>query len=577
MTPTVLLAVRRYVYNGKQHGCDATVAALREDAAAAGRTLSVIFVPFLPDALAPEDYALPLATSVPGATPAATPALTPAELPALHFEVLSCADPVYVLYTSGTTGAPKAIAQGFGVHVNHLKETLLQLDIGGPRETCFVYTNTGWMLWHWLVSLLHTGATLVTYDGSPNPRNARPDALWRVVAEEKVTYFGCSARFLDTTCQGMAQVFAPEADPEGRSETTHKAVGEEEEEEDDTGAGGGGSIEAISLSTISGGAARKKAPGNATSGKKLPPPTSLRLISSTGSPLSDTTATAVMAAWPWLRLHSISGGTELNGCLCIGAAVLPVTANQIQCPPLGMDVCVFPPADHTTGATPAKLPQRVFGEEGELVCLTPFPSMPLHFYGDAGNARYRASYFETYGPCVWAHSDAAEQTACHRRGFVIRGRSDATLNPGGVRMGTAEFYRVLKEHVRWVEDAVIVDAKLCGMALFVVVSGANGANVESSSLRQPTADQLKQLKTVIRQQLSPKHVPAHIVAVPAVPYNRNFKKVEVIVKRALDAPVGVSDAEAAWRPLLDNLQDPAVMAPYVAFRDALRRRATAKL
>jgi acetoacetyl-CoA synthetase len=464
--PKVLVAVRQFVYNGKVNHSTQAIEAMRS----ALPGLNVVFVPFL--STHPEDW-----------TPARQRAS--GHVPPLAFTPVGFNDPIYILYTSGTTGVPKAIVQSFGVHLNHLKETILHCDLS-VQDTALIYTNCGWMLWHWMMSLLHLGTTLVLYDGSPFPTGGDPCALWSLLEQEQVSYFGVGARFLDYST-GIASSIAERK---------------------------------FNLSK-------------------------LRLITSTGSPLSEKAAHWVMSTYPQLRLSSISGGTELNGCLVIGAPVLPVTGAELQCTPLGMDVAVLDPKG-----------KRIYGKDalGELCCMNPFPSMPVCFFGEEDGARYRAAYFETFGPMVWAHGDIAEQSD-PKGGYFIRGRSDATLNPGGVRLGTSDYYEVLKQ-LPSIQDALVVDVADRGVILFIV----------------GTAKKVE-VRNLIRSQLSPKHMPVDVVTVPIIPYNLNFKKMEVLAKRILESKS--KEEDAAWRPMTENLQDPTSINALLAYRESSRRPAQA--
>src|SRR5450755_1332060 len=299
---------------------------------------------------------------------------------ALQFLQSPFEHPLYILYSSGTTGAPKCIVHGAGgTLLQHQKEHLLHTDV--RREDRFFYfTTCGWMMWNWLMSALATGATLVLYDGSPFYPD--PGALWRMAAEERLTIFGTSAKYL-TSMEKSA--FTP--------------------------------ARAVDL-------------------------TALRTILSTGSPLLpegfDFVYREVKAD---VQLASISGGTDIVSCFALGCPTRPVYRGEIQCRGLGMDVKVF----DCEG-------RAVVGERGELVCTAPFPSMPLGFWGDADGSRYRAAYFERF-PGVWHHADYAALT--EHDGLIIYGRSDAVLNPGGVRIGTAELYRQVEQLDAVVESLVI--------------------------------------------------------------------------------------------------------------------------
>lgn len=391
----------------------------------------------------------------------------------VEFRPLGFDHPWYVLYSSGTTGRPKCIVhRAGGVLIKHLVEHRLHCDVR-PGDRVFYYTTTGWMMWNWLVSALGSGAAAVLYDGSP----AHPDhnRLFDLADEAGVTLFGTSAKFVDACAKAGI-----------RPADTHD------------------------LST-------------------------LRTVTSTGSTLSP-------EGFDWVyenvkadvHLASISGGTDLCGCLVAGDPTSPVRRGEIQRPGLGMDIDV---ADEAGRSLPA-------GAEGELVCRNPFPSLPLRFWDDPGDARYRAAYFEhIHG--VWRHGDFASRTPAG--GFVISGRSDATLNPGGVRIGTAEIYRrvdamaEITESIavgqRWGDDTRVV--------LFVVM--AEGRRLD---------DRLRaEISERIRTGVSPRHVPAVIAAVPDIPRTRSGKMTELAVRDAV-AGRPVANTEALANPeALDHFRN----------------------
>ena len=379
----------------------------------------------------------------------------------LAFASLPFDHPLYILYSSGTTGPPKCMVHGAGGSlIQHRKEHQLHTDVTSDDVMLYV-TTCGWMMWNWLVTGLAAGCTLVLYDGSAgHPGLSR---LWRLIDEFDITIFGTSAPFLETCMRRRTPTWA------------HP---------------------------------------------------SLRAVLSTGSPLSPAAFRWTQtAAGPDVRISSIAGGTDLVSCFVLGNPLLPVYAGEIQCLGLGMDVAAFDAA-----GTP------VVGVEGELVCRRPFPSMPVRFWNDADGRAYRRAYFETY-PDVWHHGDFIEITP--RGGVVMYGRSDATLNPGGVRIGTAEIYRPL-ERIEWVADALAA-----GMArgaseetvLFVVVGDDAGLS----------RARVRELRTVIRREASPRHAPRRVVQVPAVPRTRNGKLAELAVTRILRGE-GVPNREALANP-----------------------------
>ncbi|MEM7326313.1 MAG: acetoacetate--CoA ligase [Actinomycetota bacterium] len=365
----------------------------------------------------------------------------------LRFERLPADHPIYILYSSGTTGKPKCIVhRAGGVLLKHLCEQRLHSDIG-PGDRVFFFTTCGWMMWNWLVSCLGAGATIVLYDGNPGyPTSA---TLFDVAERESTTLFGVSAKFIDGV---MKSGYNPAANHD--------------------------------LSSI-------------------------RTVCSTGSPLShEGFAWVYEAVSPDVHLASISGGTDLCGCLVLGDPTKPVYAGEIQGKALGLDIEVF----NTDGAPTGP------GVKGDLVCQNPFPSMPLEFWADEGDRRYRAAYFETY-PEVWAHGDYASWT--DRGGMIIHGRSDATLNASGVRIGTAEIYRVV-EQLPQILEAIAVGQEWDGDTRIVLfVRLADGAELD--------ADLTATIKTELRTKCSPRHVPAVIAAVDDIPRTRSGKIVEMAV------------------------------------------------
>ena len=367
-----------------------------------------------------------------------------------EFAPLPFDHPLYILYSSGTTGAPKCMVHGAGgTLLQHRKEHQLHTDLRAD-DTIVYFTTCGWMMWNWLVSALATGCTLVLYEGSLN----HPDlsTAWRLADELGVTVFGTSASFIEA-CM-------------------HAGIRPRE------------------MADLS----------------------SVRVLLSTGSPLSP-------AAFRWvyanvnrsLRLSSISGGTDLVSCFVLGNPLLPVHAGEIQCAGLGMDVAALDAEG-----------ESLVGRRGELVCRRPFPSMPVRFWNDPGGRRYRAAYFETY-PGAWRHGDFIEITP--RGGIVILGRSDATLMPGGVRIGTAEIYRPLEAIPQVVAGlaTTVRRANRDEIVLFVVLRSGH------------TLDEALQAEIcrAIRRSASPRHVPRHVLDVPDLPRTRNGKLAELSVGRIL--------------------------------------------
>ncbi|MDI3325533.1 acetoacetate--CoA ligase [Pontibacterium granulatum] len=380
----------------------------------------------------------------------------------IEFEQLNFNAPLYILYSSGTTGTPKCIIHGVGgTLLQHLKEHRLHVDLS--RNDClFYFTTCGWMMWNWLVSGLASGAKLVLYDGAPFAPEV--DIFWRIAAEESISVMGVSAKYLSAL--------------------------------EKTG------IEPIKHFSLP----------------------ALRAVLSTGSPLPHEGFHFVYRSIKSnLMLASISGGTDIISCFALGCPIRPVYAGEIQCRGLGMDVSVFD--EHG---------QTVYDRKGELVCLSPFPSMPIGFWNDPEDQRYHQAYFDRFTN-VWSHGDYAEIT--ENDGMIIYGRSDAVLNPGGIRIGTAEIYRQVEQLDEVIESICIgqpwhEDERI---VLFVRLQAG-------MSLSEELVDRIK---WVIRQGTTPRHVPDIILQVADIPRTLSGKITELAVRNmVMGEPVPNTDALA---------------------------------
>jgi acetoacetyl-CoA synthetase len=454
--PKVLIAVDGYRYNGATHDITSTIAETR---AAVPAIESVVVVDSIGIEVEGstnwEDF-----TADGGSHP--------------DFVQLPFDHPLYIMYSSGTTGPPKSIVHGAGgTLLKHLSEHRLHSDVRRD-DRVFWFTTCGWMMWNWLVSALAAEATIMLFDGSPG----HPDlgVLWKLADELDITHFGTSPKFLAA---------------------------------------------------------------NANAGlvpRRLGDLSSIRWLGSTGAPLNPEQFDWVYAnVGADLQLASISGGTDIIGCFALGVPVLPVRRGELQGRGLGMAVESW----DSDGA-----PQ--VGEKGELVCVAPFPSMPIQFWRDPSGDRYRAAYFNDH-PGVWTHGDFIEIRP--EGGVIIYGRSDTTLNPGGIRIGTAEIYRAV-ETMDAIADSMAVARDVDGdveVVLFVVVNPDFELNDELEA----------SIRSRIRHETSPRHVPRHIRTVPEVPYTLSGKKVE----KAVHAVVNNQEVENQ-----DSLANPLSLT---AFADRL--------
>jgi acetoacetyl-CoA synthetase len=447
--PKVLFTVNGYYYKGKAFSSVANAAAVAKGIPSLKKVVVATYPDEKPDlsqipkAIRWEDF------------------LSPEREPALQFEQLPFDQPVFIMFSSGTTGKPKCMVQGAGgILINHLKELILHTDL--KREDRILYITTcSWMMWNWLISSLGVGATIVLFDGNPS----YPDdgAVWKLIQDEKVTIFGTSASYINYL---KSQNFKP-----GRN---------------------------YDLS-------------------------SLREISQTGSPLSaEGFEYAYQEIKKDLHFNSISGGTDINGCFAAGNIISPVYAGELQGPALAMKVKAYDEKGNP-----------VYDQQAELVCEAAAPPMPLYFWNDPKGEKYKSAYFEVY-PGVWRHGD---YIVMHQDtgGITFYGRSDSVLKPSGVRIGTAEIYNVVDKFGE-VADSLVIGQNYKGdqrVLLFVQLRPG-----------QSLTDELRnKIRKTLREQASPRHIPAVIVAVPDIPYTLNMKKVESAVTNIVNGrPVLNRDA-----------------------------------
>ncbi len=451
--PKVVFSADGYFYGGKVHDSLARLRAIIAELPSVARTVVVPYVSSDP-AVDGVRNAVRLDDFIEGFAPRA-----------LEYEQRSFNDPLYIMFSSGTTGVPKCIVHGIGgTLLEHLKEHLLHCDVK-PGERLFYFTTCGWMMWNWLASGLASGATLLLYDGSPF--HPGPERLFDYASEAGMTIFGTSAKYIDAV----------------------KKSG----------------LEPIATHDLS----------------------SLHTMLSTGSPLVPESFDFVYEKIKAdICLSSISGGTDIIGCFVAGCPTLPVWRGEIQCRTLGLDVQIL---DEQGASLPP-------GKRGELACTASFPSMPLYFWNDPGGERYRAAYFGKI-PDVWCHGDYAELT--EHGGVVIHGRSDAVLNPGGVRIGTAEIYRQAEQIPEVVESLVVAQRWQGDVRVVLFVRLRDGATLDDVLIER--------IKRRIRENASPRHVPARVVQVADIPRTRSGKIVELAVRSVVHGEP-VKNVEALANP-----------------------------
>jgi acetoacetyl-CoA synthetase len=459
--PRVLLSADGYFYAGRVHDSLARLAEIQRLLPTVETTVVVPYVTEQPDL-----------SAVPGAI--LWPSFVAgADVSGFEFEQFPFSHPLYILYSSGTTGVPKCIVHGAGgTLLQHLKEHQLQCDVE-EGDRVFYFTTCGWMMWNWLVTALASEATVLLYDGSPF--HPGPQVLFDFADASRMTLFGTSARFID---------------------------------------------------------AINKAGFDARVSHRLD---SVRTMTSTGSPLAPESFDYVYSRIKAdIHLASISGGTDIISCFVGGNPIGAVWRGEIQAAALGMAVDVF---DESGRSLPP-------GEKGELVCTQPFPSMPIGFWNDPDGRKYQAAYFERY-PGVWHHGDFIART--EHDGYVIYGRSDAVLNPGGVRIGTAEIYRQVEQFDEVLESLVVAQRWENDERIVLFLRLRDG--VELSEALQ---DRIRQH---IRRAASPRHVPARIVSVPEIPRTKSGKIVELAVREVVHGRP-VKNLEALANPeALEHFRD----------------------
>jgi acetoacetyl-CoA synthetase len=453
IAPKIMFSVDGYMYGGKRIDIRAKVAEVMHGLDTCDW---VVIIPFLDEE--PDLTDIPRAISLQDFLSWSEPSL-------LTFKQLPFDHPLYILFSSGTTGAPKCIVhKAGGILLKHYSEHMLHTDVR-VGDRLFYFTTLGWMMWNWLVGGLASGATLMLYDGSPF--HPGPNVLWDFIEKERVTIYGTSAKYIDAISK------------EGLTPRQSHDL------------------------------------------------SAMRAMLSTGSVLVSEAYDYIYAdIMPDGQMASVSGGTDLCGCLISGNPLGPVWKGEIQCKALGLDIQVY-------GDDGSPTP---IGEKGELVCLTAFPSMPLGFWDDPEDARYKAAYYEHF-PDTWHQGDYAAFT--ENGGIMIFGRSDATLNPGGVRIGTAEIYRQVEQLNEVVEGLVIGQEWDNDTRVVLFVRLREGLVLDDALIRT--------IRTRIREGASPRHVPAKVVQVTDIPRTRSGKIVELAVRDVVHGRV-IKNAEALDNP-----------------------------
>jgi len=449
IAPKVLFTADAYGYGGKKFDCLEKIRAVLPQIPGVEK---VVVIPYSGESVKLDGIA----------NAVAWPDFVGNEKRTLEFTPTAFDHPLYIMYSSGTTGVPKCIVHGAGgTLIQHLKELVLHTDLK-REDKIFYYTTCGWMMWNWLVSSLAVGATVVLYDGSP----FHPDgtALWDLADEIGISIFGTSAKWIAAVEKAGI-----------KPRETHKLL-------------------------------------------------NLKTILSTGSPLSDESFEYVYRdVKERVMLSSISGGTDIISCFALGNPLLPVYRGELQCRGLGMKVEILDESG-----------KAVHEEKGELACTAPFPSMPIYFWNDASGEKYRNAYFSKF-PNIWCHGDHALLT--ERDGVIIYGRSDATLNPGGVRIGTAEIYRQVEQLPEVLESIAVGQDWDNDVRVILFVRLRDGAALDDA-LRE-------RIKKQIRDNTTPRHVPAKILQVADIPRTISGKITELAVREVIHGrPVKNTDALA---------------------------------